>query len=257
MQKVSNIGTPASLRTALRRPRRREGIKNIAGLFTAAAIGVAALLTSAPAMAGKSPHNWMREFVQLRQLAMAERLLGRQAAADLRSRMSARIVGGTIAEPETHPFQVGLLFKREPDNFFAQYCGGKLIRPDVVVTAAHCSDFVSRGDVQVLTGTQRLDGSGTRRNVARIRIHPDWDPFTSDSRYRDLVARQSGPADPARDARLGRPEHGSGRHAPRHRLGQRRRAEFGLRQAARLSGPSPRGAPAAGFHDELQRPRLI
>jgi secreted trypsin-like serine protease len=153
----------------------------VAVLVTAAAIVLTALLSAAPAVAANTPHNWMREFVQLRQLALAERLIGPEAAAELRSRMATRIVGGTLAAPATHPFQVGLLFKQEPDNFFAQYCGGSLIRPNVVITAAHCSDFVHRRDVQVLTGTQRLDGSGTRRNVVRIKIHPDWNPANNNS----------------------------------------------------------------------------
>ena len=51
----------------------------------------------------------------------------------------------------------------------------------MVVTAAHCSDFVTAGQVQVLTGTRNLDGSGVRRNVTRIAIHPNWNPGTFDS----------------------------------------------------------------------------
>jgi len=129
---------------------------------------------SAPASAQE--HNWMREFVQLRQIAIAERFLSAEAAEEFRSRYSTRIVGGTIAAPSSHPFQVGLLDKFIADNFQAWYCGGTLVRPNVVVTAAHCSDFVAAGQVQVLTGTQRLDGSGVRRNVTRIDIHPRWDP---------------------------------------------------------------------------------
>jgi secreted trypsin-like serine protease len=125
----------------------------------------------------------MREYVQLRKQAMLERTIGIERAARLRAArlVQPKIVGGTKARPNANPFQVGLLFKHEPDDFFAQFCGGTLVRPNVVVTAAHCSDFVTRADVQVLTGTRRLDGSGTRRNVLRIFIHPNWDPNTFDS----------------------------------------------------------------------------
>jgi secreted trypsin-like serine protease len=126
--------------------------------------------------ASAQEHNWMREFVQLRQIAMAERFLDADAAEQVRSRFSTRIVGGTVAAPNAHPFQVGLLTKRIARNFRAWYCGGTLVKPNVVVTAAHCSDFVTAREVQVLTGTQRLDGSGVRRNVLRIDIHPGWDP---------------------------------------------------------------------------------
>jgi secreted trypsin-like serine protease len=136
--------------------------------------GVTAAATAAP------KHNWMREYVQLREQAVLERAVGAERAAAIRA-ATPRIVGGTRAQKNANPFQVGLLFKMQPDNFFAQYCGGSLYKPNVVVTAAHCSDFVAAGDVQVLTGTRKLDGSGTRRNVLEIIVHPDFDPVTLDS----------------------------------------------------------------------------
>jgi secreted trypsin-like serine protease len=195
---LTTAKAPAGFQTLAGGMRPDKAVKRIAGLV-AAAIALTFVFDAAPAVAAKAPHNWMREFVQLRQLALAERVIGPEAAAELRSRMSTRIVGGRIAAPDSHPFQVGLLFKHDPDNFFAQYCGGSLIRPDVVVTAAHCSDFVNPRDVQVLTGTQRLDGSGTRRNVVRIRIHPDWNPANTNS---DIAIWWL--ATPARDIPLAR-----------------------------------------------------
>jgi secreted trypsin-like serine protease len=128
--------------------------------------------------------NWMREYVQLRKQAMLERAIGIERAAELRARMLAqpKIVGGTKAGPNANPFQVGLLTKSVPDDFQAQFCGGTLVKPNVVVTAAHCSDgSVTPANVQVLTGTRSLDGSGTRRDVKKIFIHPNWNPNTFDS----------------------------------------------------------------------------
>ena len=152
----------------------------LVNLAAALLLSLAGISTCGPATAQE--HNWMREFVQLRQIAMAERFLGARAAEDLRSRFSTRIVGGTVAAPSSHPFQVGLLDKYIADNSRAWYCGGTLVRPNVVVTAAHCSDYVIPNQVQVLTGTQRLDGSGVRRNVTRIDIHPGWDPGPNPNR---------------------------------------------------------------------------
>ena len=153
--------------------------------LAALAMSVAGTLGAAPAMAQEG-HNWLREYIELRKQAMLERVLGAEATAELRSRISPRIVGGTAADPGTHPFQVSLVLKSIKNDRFAHFCGGTLIRPDIVVTAAHCSDpiyvpGVRPATVQVITGTQRLDGSGRRRNVERIKVHPDWNPNTFDS----------------------------------------------------------------------------
>jgi secreted trypsin-like serine protease len=146
-----------------------------------AAISMAATV-SGPAIAAEQDElNWMREYVSLRKQAMLERAVGIEEAAATRSGVAVKIVGGTTAQPYANPFQVGLLTKSEPDNYYAQYCGGALYKPNVVITAAHCSDFVKKWQVQVLTGTRRLDGSGTRRNVSKIIVHPKWNPRTFDS----------------------------------------------------------------------------
>jgi len=146
-----------------------------------AAIAVTASIGETVSAAEPHNWNWMSEYVDLRKQAMLERAVGVENAAAIRGGPTARIVGGTTAKPDANPFQVGLLTKNERDNFYAQYCGGTLYKPNVVVTAAHCSDFVKKWQVQVLTGTRRLDGSGTRRDVSRIIIHPKWNPDTFDS----------------------------------------------------------------------------
>jgi trypsin len=94
--------------------------------------------------------------------------------------MKPFIIGGVPASANENPFQVALLDKRVRDNARAQFCGGSLLRANVVVTAAHCSDIVTASGVQVLVGTRTLDGSGTRHDVTRIEIHQDWDSTTMD-----------------------------------------------------------------------------
>jgi secreted trypsin-like serine protease len=94
-----------------------------------------------------------------------------------------RIVGGEDAEEGVHPFQVGLMYKSYEDNFQAQFCGGSLVAERFVVTAAHCSEGISNpgNQVQVLVGTRRLDdGSGRRVEVARVTLHPSYNPDTLD-----------------------------------------------------------------------------
>lgn len=135
-----------------------------------------------PAVPVEARGNWMREYVQLR---VSERNLKSFDAAERASGktgrlLQPRIVGGGLAGAGDNPFQVGLMNKDVSDDFQAQFCGGTLIKPNVVVTAAHCSDFVTAAQVQVLTGSRELDGTGTRRDVARILIHPRWNADTFD-----------------------------------------------------------------------------
>jgi secreted trypsin-like serine protease len=153
--------------------------------ITLASIAISACAVAAPAMAqkidnGAQNQNWMREYVKLRVI---ERNL--KAVPDFITRaeldeiiFTPKIVGGTIAGAADNPFQVALLTRNVANNADAQFCGGTLYKSNYVVTAAHCSDFVTASQVQVLTGTRRLDGSGVRRNVRRIAIHPSWSPST-------------------------------------------------------------------------------
>ena len=123
--------------------------------------------------------NWMRERVQSRVVAKAREVLGPGGPS---LDFGARIVGGSTAGGSDNPFQVGLLQAAISNNFGAQFCGGTLLRSNIVVTAAHCSDFIADvNSVQVLTGTRRLDGTGRRHAVRRIMIHPAWDAVSFDN----------------------------------------------------------------------------
>lgn len=123
--------------------------------------------------------NWRRDFVDLRIAARLSATPVEKATAKL---PTPRIVGGYKAEPDVHPFQVALLEKENPDNFWAQFCGGSLLGDRYVITAAHCSDSITdpSSEVQVLVGTQALDGSGQRIDVSRVAYHPSFDSYTVD-----------------------------------------------------------------------------
>lgn len=153
-----------------------------------AIVALSAACFSVSAMAQQHEDNWMREYVTLRvadkNLQYAPLTL---TLSELDRVVSPRIVGGGVAGASDNPFQVGLMTKSIANNFDAQFCGGTLVKPNVVVTAAHCSDFVRAGQVQVLTGTRNLDGTGTRRNVTRITIHPN---FNSDTFNNDVAVWQ-------------------------------------------------------------------
>jgi hypothetical protein len=119
--------------------------------------------------------NWPRDFVQLRSGTRQ----GSRASAEMTAGgpgLSPMIVGGQDASPGAHPFQVALLYKPEPDDFEAFFCGGTLVAERHVVTAAHCVDFFigREREIQVLAGARRLDGTGRRIDVTRMILHPGY-----------------------------------------------------------------------------------
>lgn len=119
--------------------------------------------------------NWQRDFLQLRSSRFGDTPASQPAA-------SARIIGGTKAASGVHPFQVALLSKAKSNRFNAQFCGGTLVAPSYVVTAAHCLDVWTNPvtQVDVLAGTQRLTTGGKRIAVKRAVIHPTWNTRTMD-----------------------------------------------------------------------------
>lgn len=120
--------------------------------------------------------NWPRDFVALKQAEMRAALglpdAPRAGSGQLEV-VSPTVVGGRTADPGTHPFQVAVVVKGIQDDRSAHYCGGVLVAERFVLTNWHCSP-VDPQEIQVLVGTQRLDGSGRRIDVSRIYEHPDW-----------------------------------------------------------------------------------
>ncbi|MEQ9401365.1 MAG: trypsin-like serine protease [Longimicrobiales bacterium] len=83
----------------------------------------------------------------------------------------ARIIGGTQAAGGEFPFQVALV--TAATDF--QFCGGTFIAARWVLTAAHCVDGgLDVSTVKVLAGATDLRTEGTRLDIRRVILHPNF-----------------------------------------------------------------------------------
>ena len=99
------------------------------------------------------------------------------------------IIGGDRVSSDDYPWMVSLVRRDEPSNYFGQFCGGTVIHPYWVLTAAHCVEDKVALDLDVVLETIDLDSSSFRRmHVVAIVQHPGF--FTDFSLEKDVALLQ-------------------------------------------------------------------
>lgn len=85
---------------------------------------------------------------------------------------NGRIVGGSTAVSNQVPYIASLRWIRDNNLHF---CGGSIIRPAWILTAAHCVTGVLDDEITVVVGSTRLSSGGYAHRSSRIISHPDYD----------------------------------------------------------------------------------
>ncbi|PYI24068.1 trypsin-like serine protease, partial [Aspergillus violaceofuscus CBS 115571] len=85
------------------------------------------------------------------------------------------IVGGTEVPIEAHPYQIALLYGG------ARTCGGSILSPAHIITAAHCVASATPTRLRIRAGSARCDAGGILVNVSAIHIHPNYSAPTVDN----------------------------------------------------------------------------
>jgi len=93
-----------------------------------------------------------------------------------------KINGGSDAEVGKWPWMTTVVLSGNSNNFTAHDCGGTLIHPYWVVTAAHCVDNRRPEEIQVIVGITKLsDFRFSRIDVAEIIVFPDYNDARTDA----------------------------------------------------------------------------
>jgi trypsin len=89
--------------------------------------------------------------------------------------LEKRIIGGFAAPDGRYPYTVSL---QSPDS--GHFCGGSLIAPDVILTAAHCAG----GQYKAVIGRYDLGMTdGDAVPVKRELLHPRYNPSTTNNDF--------------------------------------------------------------------------
>lgn len=117
-------------------------------------------------------------------LQKISQVAGNKQPAPSSSELQGKIIGGTEVLPGQFAWQAALIYSAFNDENRVQFCGGTMVSPTVIVSAAHCfkgkDGEMGADEVDVVVGTVNYAdvAQGERIRIKEVHLHPQYNMTT-------------------------------------------------------------------------------